>query len=144
MALWEWVFAETRASDPDALAGFGAWLAAPTLDGGWLLQEAQAVLDLGVHLDPNFVVYRALSRLASEHPHEAVAVLRGMVLTDAEGWSLHGSADETRETLRYGLATENVDTRRDAGELVHLLGARGMTEFRDLLPDQAGNDVLGD
>jgi hypothetical protein len=132
--LWEWVFAETSASDRDALAGFGAWLGAPTMDGGWLLQEAQAVLDLGVHLDPNFVVYRAVARLASEHPRKAVAVLRGMVVTDAEGWSLHGSADEARETLRHGLATEDVDARREVEELVHLLGARGMTEFRDLLP----------
>jgi hypothetical protein len=67
-----------------------------------------------------------------------------MVVTDAEGWSLHGSADEARETLRHGLATEDVDARREAEELVHLLGARGMTEFRDLLPDVAGNDALGD
>jgi hypothetical protein len=136
-ATWEWVFAETSASDPGALAGFGAWLGAPMLDGEWLLQQARAVLDLGVHLDPNFVVYRALPRLASEHPREAVAVLRGMVLTDAEGRSLYGSTDETREALRLVLATGDAEARKDAEELVHLLGARGMREFRDLLSDTA-------
>jgi hypothetical protein len=132
MVLWEWVFEETS-TEPEALAGFGAWLGAPALDSGWLLRQAQAVLDLGIHLAPSFVVYRALPRLASEHPREAVAVLRGMVLTDAEGWSLHGATDETREALRLALATEDDDTKSDTQQLVHLLGARGMTEFRDLV-----------
>ncbi|HEX4114904.1 MAG TPA: hypothetical protein VHY18_03420 [Solirubrobacteraceae bacterium] len=135
MVLWGWVFAETSARDPGALAGFGAWLGAPTLDGGWLLRQAQAVLNLGVHLNPNFVVYRALPRLASEHPREAVAVLRGMVLTDDQGWSLQGATDETRDALRLVLASDDEDTRSDAQQLVHLLGARGMTEFRDLVSD---------
>jgi len=139
-ATWEWIFAETRASDPGALAGFGAWLGAPTFDAGWLLKQARAVLDLRVHLDPDFVVYRALPRLASEHPREVVAVLRGMVLTDAEGWSLHGAVDATREALQLVLASDDADTRRAAEELVHLLGARGMIEFRDLVPDTAQID----
>jgi hypothetical protein len=91
------------------------------------------VLDLGVHLSPDFIVYKALPGLASEHPRDTVAVLRLMVLTDAEGWSLHGATDETRDALRLVLATDDEETRRDAQELVHLLGARGMTEFRDLV-----------
>jgi hypothetical protein len=99
------------------------------------------VLDLGVHLDPDFVVYRALPRLASTHPREALAVLRGMALTDAEGWGLHGAVDETREALKLVLLSEDADTRRDAVELVHLLGARGMTEFRDLAEDGSAEDA---
>jgi hypothetical protein len=136
VATWEWIFAETSASDPGALSGFGVWLDASTLDGGWLLKQARAVLDLGVHLEPASVVYRALPRLASEHPPDTIAVLRGMMLTDTEGWSLYGSTDEIHEALRLALATNNADARRDAEDVVHLLGARGMTaEFRDLLPD---------
>jgi len=140
MATWEWILGETNASDPGALAGFGAWLGATALDAGWLLKGARAVLDLDVHLDPDFVVYRALPRLASDHPREAVAVLRGMVLTDTEGWSLHGAVDETREALTSVLASEDAETRRDAEELVHLLGARGMTEFRDLVSVPTDSD----
>jgi hypothetical protein len=137
VATWEWVFADTSVNDPGALGGFGAWLGAPTLDGGWLLGEARAVLDLGVHLDPAFVVYRALPRLASEHPRDSLAVLRGMMLTDTEGWSVYGSTDEIREALRLVLASDDAEARRDAEELVHLLGARGMTEFRDLVAGAA-------
>jgi hypothetical protein len=133
VATWEWIFEKTRTSDPAALAGFGAWLGATTLDGDWLLKQARAVLELDVHLDPDFVVYKALPRLASEHAREAVEVLRRMVLTDTEGWSLHGATDETHEALRLVLTTDDADTRNAAEELVHLLGARGMTEFRDLV-----------
>jgi hypothetical protein len=88
-----------------------------------------------VHLEPDFVVYGALPRLAGEHPREVVEVLRRMVLTDAEGWSLHGSTDEVREALHIALAVEDSETRRRAEALVHLLGARGMTMFRDLVAD---------
>jgi len=135
VSTWEWIFEETSTTDPNALAGFGAWLGITTFDDDWLLKQARAVLELDVHLDPDFVVYKALPRLAPEHPREAVEVLRRMVLTDSEGWSLHGETDETREALRLVLTTDDANTRKDAEELVHLLGARGMTEFRDLVPD---------
>jgi hypothetical protein len=138
VATWEWIFAETSGDDPGALAGFGAWLGAPTLDGGWLLRQARAVLDLGVHLDPAFVVYRALPRLAAENPRDTIAVLRGMMLTDAEGWSPYGATDEIREALRLVLASDDADASRNAEEVVDLLGARGMTaEFRDLVSGAA-------
>jgi hypothetical protein len=78
-----------------------------------------------------------MPRLSSEHPREVVAVLRGMVLTDTEGWSLFGSVDEIRGALQAALAAEDADTPREAVRLVHLLGARGMTEFRDLATDAA-------
>ena len=138
VATWEWIFAETSGTDPGALAGFGAWLGASVLDGAWLLTQASAVLDLGVHLDLAAVVYRALPRLAAEQPRDVVAVLRGMMLTDAEGWSVYGSADEIHEALQTALTSDDADARRGAEAVVHLLGARGMTdEFRDLLPRAA-------
>lgn len=142
-ATWEWIFRATSASDPGALSGFGAWLGAPTLDGAWLLRQARAVLDLGVHLDLAPVVYRALPRLASQHPHDSLAVLREMMLTDTEGWSVHGATGEIREALRLVLATDDAKARRDAEELMHLLGARGMTELRDLVSGAAAQSESG-
>ncbi|HUB35909.1 MAG TPA: hypothetical protein VL972_03730 [Solirubrobacteraceae bacterium] len=58
-----------------------------------------------------------------------------MVLTDTEGWSLFGALDEIRAALRAALTTDDGDTKREAVALVHLLGARGMNEFRDLVSD---------
>lgn len=134
-ATWEWILDQASSGETTPLAGFGAWLGTAALDDGWLLGQARAVLERDIHLKPDFVVYGALPRLAREHPREVVEVLRRMVLTDAEGWSLHGSTDEVRETLRIALAVEDPETRRRAETLVHLLGARGMTMFRDLVSD---------
>jgi hypothetical protein len=133
VATWDWIHDEASGGETAPLAGFGAWFATAALDGAWVLAQARSVLELDVHLEPDFVVYRALPRLAPEHPREVVDVLRRMVLTDAEGWSLHGSTDEVREVLRMALTADNPDTRARAEALVHLLGARGMTLFRDLV-----------
>jgi len=133
---WEWVLEHSSTGEREPLASFGAWLGAPSLDSRWLLTQARQVLDLGVYLEPDFTVYEALPRLASDHPGEVVEVLRLMVMTDPEGWSLHGSTDEVREALSTILATNDSDVRAQAEALVHLLGARGMTMFRDLVsPD---------
>jgi hypothetical protein len=138
---WEWIFKRTSESDPGSLAGFGAWLAALAFESGWLVEQARAVLNLGIHLAPDSVVYKALPRLSSEHPREVVALLRGMVLTDSQGWGLFGSADEIREALQAALGAEDAETRQEALELVHLLGAMGMDEFRDLATDAAKDEL---
>ncbi len=135
IATWEWILDQASGDETTPLAGFGAWLGTAALDGGWLPGQAHAVLERDVHLEPDFVVFGALPRLACEHPREAVEVLRRMVPTDAEGWSLHGSTDEVRETLGIALANDDAETRGRAEALVHLLGARGMTMFRDLVSD---------
>ncbi|HEX4716920.1 MAG TPA: hypothetical protein VH300_00200 [Thermoleophilaceae bacterium] len=132
-ATWQWILVESRDGDPESLAGFGAWGAAESLDGAWLLEQAQAVLALGIHLEPDFVVYRATARLASEHPRAASAVIRGMAVTDAEGWSIEGSLAEVRETLAKALASDVAEGRAEAEAVAELLGARGITALRDLL-----------
>jgi hypothetical protein len=136
-ALWEWVFEQTYEHDPSALTSFGAWLGAPALEGAWLLTQARAVLDLGVHLEPKFSVYGALARFAPEHPELVIAVLRGMVTTDTEGWSLLGDTQETHKALEHILTHADPETRKEAERLVNLLGARGMSQFRDLVSDSA-------
>jgi hypothetical protein len=130
---WEWIFEDAQTGDSAPLSAFGAWLGSQALDGSWLLEQAQAVLALGVHLEPDFVVYRAVQRLASDNPRQAIEVLRGMVLTDTEGWSISGSTDEVRAALAVALAADDAETRTQATTLIHLLGARGMTTFRDLV-----------
>jgi hypothetical protein len=140
-ALWERIFEKTYEQEPGALASFGAWLEAPALDGAWLLTQALAVLELGIHLEPNFAVYGALARFAPDHPQLVVDVLRGMVTTDTEGWSLLGETEETHKALEHILANANPETRKKAEDLVHLLGARGMTEFRDLVSESSAGET---
>ena len=130
---WEWI-----ASEPDAraeeLAAFGSWFGTPDLDDAWLLAQGTRVLALGAQLDPDHVVYQALPRLVVEFPREAIEVLRLMVVTDAEGWSVLGSVDEVRAAIATVLLGDDAHAQAEAVALINLLGAQGMKEFRDLLP----------
>lgn len=137
VSTWEWIVEVADASEAASLAGFGGFLATRALDGGWLLKQAIAVLARGVYLEPDFIVYGALPRLAHEHPRLVAEVLHRMIETDPEDWSLHGSTDEVRETLSVVLDTGDADTSRRAITLIDLLGARGMTAFRDLMPPES-------
>jgi len=134
-ATWEWILKDANGGEAASLARFGAWLATSALEGRWLLRQALAVLNRGIHLEPDFVVYEALPRLALEHPREVVEVLRLMVQTDAQGWSLEGSIGEVREALRIVLAAKDREAQERAEELIHLLAARGMAILDDLLSD---------
>lgn len=129
---WEWIFAQGQ-EEQESLGEFGAWFGARQFEDDWLLTQGQAVLEWGVPLDPDHVVYEALPRMTSEHPQEVVEILRLMIVTDPEGWSVLGSVDEVRETLTAALGSGNEKARSDATAVLHLLGAKGMTEFRDLL-----------
>ena len=122
--VWEWIYDEASGGETAPLAGFGAWLGTAALNGAWVLAQARAVLELDVHLEPDFVVYRALPRLAREHPREVVEVLRRMVLTDAEGQVAARPRPTKAARLcasRWGPTTPRRGGRAEA--LVHL--ARG-------------------
>lgn len=64
-----------------------------------------------------------------------------MTELDAEGWSTHGSADEIRGTLSAALSSEDPEAKRRAETVVHLLGARGLPSFRELLSAEGGSDT---
>jgi hypothetical protein len=129
---WEWIFDQGQ-EEKESLGEFGAWFGARQFEDGWLLTQGQAVLELGVPLDPDHVVYEALPRMTGKHPREVIEVLRLMIVTDPEGWSVLGSVDEVRQTLATVLDSGDGQARSDATAVLHLLGAKGMTEFRDLL-----------
>jgi hypothetical protein len=131
---WEWIVDQSQ-EERESLGEFGAWLGAQQLDDGWLLSQGQRLLELGVPLDPDHVVYDALPRMAGEHPREVVEILRLMIVTDPEGWSVLGSVDEVRQTLATALDSGDEVARSDTIVVLNLLGARGMREFRDLMPE---------
>lgn len=130
---WEWILHRSQ-EEPRSLSAFGAWFGALQFEDDWLLAQGQLVLELGVPLDPSYAVYDALARMASHHPREVIETLRRMIVSDTEGWSALGSVDEVRQTIATALNFGNDDVRSDAIVVLNLLGARGMSEFRDLMP----------
>jgi hypothetical protein len=131
---WQWIVVDAeRANQTAPLAGFATWLGASHLDPRWLLEQALTVLGLGVHLDPAFVVYEALPRLAPDDPRAAMEVIRLMVMTDTEGWSISGSEAEVRSAVNIALEADEPDARAHARRVAEMLLARGFTSFRALL-----------
>jgi hypothetical protein len=130
---WEWI-ANRDEGEQESLGEFGAWFGAEQLDDGWLLAQGQRLLQLGIPLDPDHVVYGALRRMAGGHPREVVEILRLMIVTGPEAWSVLGSVDEVRETLGTVLGSGDEDAQADTIVVLNLLGARGLSQFRDLVP----------
>ncbi len=130
---WEWIFDQGQ-EEQESLGEFGAWFGAHQFENGWLLAQGRRVLELGVPLDPDHVVYDALPRMAGDRPREVVEILRLMIVTDPDGWSVLGSVDEVRQALATALDSGEEAARSDAIVVLNLLGARGMSEFRDLMP----------
>lgn len=132
-SVWAWILEESSSDESAALAGFGAWLESRAMKPAWLLDQALAVLQRGVYLEPDFKVYEAAAAWASDFPERVVRLVEQMVRNDPEDWSLHGSVDEVREALRAVLARGNKDAQRRAAALVDVLVGRGMAAFRELV-----------
>jgi hypothetical protein len=60
-----------------------------------------------------------------------------MIATSPEAWSVLGSVDDVRETIATVLGSGDENACADAIVVLNLLGARGMSEFRDLVPPTA-------
>jgi hypothetical protein len=133
---WEWIVDQSQDNDK-SLAEFGAWLGSDQLDESWLLAQARSLLGRDIALEPDHVVYDALPRLVGGHPREVIETLRLMIVTESERWSVLGSVDEVRQTLATAIDSGNEVARADAIAVLNLLGARGMSEFRDLIPPAA-------
>lgn len=135
---WEWIV-DQDPEDREALTEFGAWFGARQLDRSWLLDQGRRLLEQGIPLEPDHVVYDALQRMAGEFPREVVETLRLMIVTETERWSIIGSVDEVRQALATLIDSGDQESRTAAVAVLHLLGARGMNEFRDLVPPTTSN-----
>jgi hypothetical protein len=135
---WEWILDHSD-DDPRALETFGSWFGATQLDDGWLLSQGRRVLEHRFPLSPEYVVYEGLARLAGDRPDEAVDVLRRMISANGDPWRVLGSVDRIRQTLQAVLASGSESARSDAIAVLDILGARGLSELRDLMPEDDGS-----
>ena len=117
---------------PQTLAAFGWLLSAKALDDEWLLTQALELLEEGIHLEADFIVWEALTRTVETYPTATAGVLRMMIQTDPNRWSLSGSEETVRQILEKALESGDSEARRRAKDAINLLGARGMHGFRDI------------
>ncbi len=135
MALWE-ARLETMRSDPAInaaeLASFGAWFEVGGAEPAWRVRQLLEVLRLtGGRIDHTWRVLETLETLAGSFPSEALTAVQLLSQPTDETWEILAGRDHIKGILTTGLGSP--DTRAEAESLVHVLGARGYTEFRTVL-----------
>jgi tetratricopeptide (TPR) repeat protein len=131
--LWTWISAHVEEKQrPQTLAAFGWLLSAKALDDEWLLTQALELLEEGIHLEADFIVWEALTRTVETYPAASAGVLRMMIQTDPNRWSVSGSEETVRQILEKAIASGDPEARRRAKDAINVLGARGMHGFRDI------------
>ncbi|MGD9726925.1 MAG: hypothetical protein AB7G68_16695 [Nitrospiraceae bacterium] len=137
--LWEKRLAAIRDSGTPAnhaaeLAAFGWWFVSQKFDDAWAIAQLLAGLSLVQKAEPDHLLVERLVCLAATMPLEVVQCLSFMVQGDKEGWGIQGWRDETRKILATSFASRNPFARQAAIELINRLAARGMPDYKELLP----------
>jgi hypothetical protein len=97
-----------------------------------LVQQGLEVMERGIRLEPDYRVLEALPRLAAAVPAHAIDLLWRILLADPDPISVLGSVDEVSETLRIVLASGDGPAADKARDVLDVLVARGLDEFRRL------------
>ena len=78
------------------------------------------------------LVTKRMAEVLEHDPRRIVECVRTMIELDKEGWTVLGWRDEARTILGTALTKRDSTVREAALSVVHLLGAKGLKEFRDL------------
>jgi hypothetical protein len=133
--LWEKRLSAARA-DPNAhikeMTAFGNLFYSAKFDDRWSISELMNSLEISRWTKPAFFVVQRLATLAPKYPAIAVQCLAYMVDGFKEEGALMSSGLPIRRIISAARHSDE-DSQQIAINLVHRLGARGHTEFRDLL-----------
>jgi len=135
MRLWESrrVAVQSGSSVPQELEPFGWWFATERLPQDWALEQLDFVTSKGVLPEPDHLVVERLAKIAESQPLPAVASLRRMIRTIQQPWTVFSWQEPARKIAAAGLLSADAHTRDQSRQLVNELGARGLSDLRDLL-----------
>ena len=130
MALWEW--RTNRSDELRELRGFAWWLGCECLPAEWRLKQLENLVARGGTPDPAHLAFEFLRSAAPEFPLRAVQAIENMVHIKARSWEVFGAREDIHVALEMALRSADASAESKALEVVHLLGAMGHSEFRDL------------
>ena len=117
--------------EAEELATFGWWLACGKFPDEWAIEQALPILERVRSLRPDFAVVEALDRLSPKYPYEAIRVVHVLFEEDRDGWAIHGWNQHLDSILKEALRDGEM-ARKEAGEMIELLVARGFRGYRNL------------
>lgn len=134
-AFLAWRFAAVEKSggaDTKELIEYGWWFIADRLDSDLSLRYLVRAIELAGWIEPDHEVVKRLAANASENPLVVLQCLTLLVQNAREPWSIRSWASDAYQILELAMHTEE---RPLATELANRLIARGLTEFKELLPE---------
>lgn len=135
--LWAARLRVARAAGPpspqkEEITAFGWWFASRKFPDSWSLDQVLEVLKLAGSIEPDHLVVERLAELAASEPAKAVECLALIIEGDKNGWGVRAWMDHARNILAQAIHSISQTARTRAIELVHHLGERGYSQFRDL------------
>ncbi len=137
--LWATRLEVVRAAGPsfpqkEELTAFGWWFASKKFPDGWSIDQVLEVLRIAGSIEPDHLVVERLAELSALMTAKAVECLALIVEGDKDGWAVLSWREHARNLLGGAIHSADQTARMRAINLVHYLGARGYSEFRDLIP----------
>lgn len=134
--LWDSRVAAQTVRGDSELTAFGWWFVGTEIPATWALEQlSQTLSQTNGKIDHDYSVISRLAEIANTDPSLAIRCLRVMLDKDRERGIILASADKVRDVLRAALASEQAGARPSAIDLIHMLGAHGYREMRELLPE---------
>jgi len=118
----------------EELTAFGWWFASKKFPDSWSVDQVLQVLRIAGAIEPDHLVVERLAELSALLPAKAVECLALIVECDKDGWAVLSWREHARNLLAQAIHSADQTARIRAIDLIHNLGARGYSEFRDLLP----------
>jgi hypothetical protein len=138
-ALWESRFevAKSRPADHvEELSAIGWWFASGRFDEEWALRQLRAVVRLTRKIEPAHKVVERLADSADARPLDALQAFEEIVDADKQGWLVTLVREDAKRLMKSALS--HAESHDRAVDVLHRLGARGYSEFRQLLPPITG------
>lgn len=108
------------------LAQFGWWMATVQLPNVWVLENALAVLEMGINLEPPHTVLPRLAELAEDGPNEAIRAVLDVIDLEERPWNIQHHRQEILSVVEVARTSGDDRAVRTAGDVVNRLAARGI------------------
>jgi hypothetical protein len=136
--LWATRLQIVRTANPlspqkEELTAFGWWFASKKFPVDWSIDQVLEVLRVVGSIKPDHLVVERIAELAREEPAKAVESLALIIEGDKNGWAVLSWLEQARNVLAQAIHSPDQFARTRASDLVHRLGERGYSQFRDLL-----------
>ena len=113
---------------------FGWWFARSPFDREWTINHMVRTLEVtGGEIEPEHELPKELRDYVDEFPVQAISALNLIARGDKEGWRIRFNNEDYRNIIQQAMNSGNKKAEETATDLIHYLGQRGYTEYRELL-----------